>query len=363
MFNLASFDHLRTDPRVAFKRETVGGKDVVIVAYMIADKEFWDQEMALETRGAVFDAETGFCLSRPFEKFFNVGERDETQMHRLNFENARVFEKRDGSMITPALINGKIYLKSKKSFFSDVAKAAQEVASPYILELCRACCTNFLTPIFEFTHPDHKIVIDYGVKPKFVLLAIRRNDTGDYLDVETVRCLASSYGIEYIREFDLTAEEIVDQMKTLQNFEGYVITLADGRRVKMKTDWYLRNHRVMTGLRIRDVAEAVADETIDDLKSALSLDGKDLTPIEEIEHRVVTEIDQIRVETEALLNSIRLLPTRKEAALKYGKHENFGLAMKLYDGKEVDYAKVWKARRLKEMPLRCVYNEKFGGDG
>lgn len=51
MFYLHDFDHLRNDPRVAFKTENVNGKDVVIVTYMIADNDFWEQPLALEARG------------------------------------------------------------------------------------------------------------------------------------------------------------------------------------------------------------------------------------------------------------------------------------------------------------------------
>ena len=356
MFCLSDLDHLRGDPRVAFKHETVDGKDVVIVTYMIADRDFWQQNLATETRGAVFCADTGICLSRPFEKFFNVGEREDTQSRNINFTDMRVFEKRDGSMITPVLINGKVFLKTKKSFFSDVAKEANASASKELLEFCEVCIKQGITPIFEFTHPECKIVIDYGKEPTFVLLAGRRMDTGEYVDISSLAVTA----VPVIKEFHLSVNEIFEQMKTLTNFEGYVVALTDGRRVKFKTEWYLRNHHLMTELRVRDVAEAVADECIDDIKSALSLEGKDLAPIEAIEKLVVDEIDQIRLDAEALLGCIRLQASRKEAAAKFCGNENFGLAMMLFDGKEVDYAKVWKSRRLKQISLRCVHNENFG---
>lgn len=356
---LSDFDHLRADPRVVFKEEEVGGKAVVIVSYMIADKEFWQKPLALETRGATFCAETGECLARPFEKFFNVGEREDTLIHRINFDGARVFEKRDGSMITPVLINGGVFLKSKKSFFSEVAKKAQESASPQLLEFCRVFCEQGLTPIFEFTHPECRVVLDYGSEPKFVLLAVRHNGTGEYVDISSVKPIAECYNVGIIEEYELSTDEILHHMKTRKNFEGYVVNLKDGRRVKFKTEWYLRNHRVQTELRVRDIAEAVADEVIDDMKSSLSLEGKDLAPVEEIERQVVAEIDKIRADTEELLSQIRALPSRKEAAAKFGRNENFGLAMKLYDGKEVNYAKAWKSRHLGQVSLRAVYSSNF----
>lgn len=306
-----------------------------------------------------FCAETGICLSRPFEKFFNVGEREDTQLHRLCFKKARVFEKRDGSMITPARINGKIFLKTKKSFYSDVARIANNVATKNLLKFCDVCIDQRITPIFEFTHPDCQIIIDYGNQPEFILLAGRNIDTGEYIEINDLASIANHYDIPVIKEFNLSVDEIIEQKKVLTNFEGYVVVLADGRRVKIKTDWYLRNHNLKAKLRVRDVAKAIADEAIDDIKSILSLEGNDLTPIEEIEKIVVEQIEQIRRDTEILLDQIRAQPSRKQAAAKFCDNVNFSLAMKLLDNKEVDYVKVWKTRYLKQFSLQNIYNKNF----
>jgi tRNA splicing ligase len=108
--NISALDHLRDNKMIAFKTESVAGKDVIIVSYMIGNKELWDDPLARECRGITFDAETGDCICTPFEKFFNVGEREETQEHVLPWNNIKhVYEKRDGSMLTPVLIDGKVF--------------------------------------------------------------------------------------------------------------------------------------------------------------------------------------------------------------------------------------------------------------
>jgi tRNA splicing ligase len=50
-----------------------------------------------ECRGLIFDGETGNLISRPYHKFFNVGEKDETQLHKINLNEPHVvLEKLDG---------------------------------------------------------------------------------------------------------------------------------------------------------------------------------------------------------------------------------------------------------------------------
>jgi RNA ligase len=51
-----------------------------------------------ECRGLIFDAD-GNLMSRPFHKFFNVNERDETQSHAVDMTSEHVImEKMDGSI-------------------------------------------------------------------------------------------------------------------------------------------------------------------------------------------------------------------------------------------------------------------------
>ena len=56
-----------------------------------------------ECRGLIFD-KAGVLISRPFHKFFNVNEREETQMNVIDLGQPHVImEKMDGSMIRPLI--------------------------------------------------------------------------------------------------------------------------------------------------------------------------------------------------------------------------------------------------------------------
>src|SRR5207253_1246886 len=46
----------------------------------------------------------------------------------------------------------------------------------------------------------------------------------------------------------LSLEELLQTQKDRQHFEGFVLRFADGRRVKVKTDWYLQMAKIMANL-------------------------------------------------------------------------------------------------------------------
>jgi len=55
--------------------ESVAGETVITVCYMIAKEDTFNSEWLRECRGIVFEKKTGRLLSRPFHKFFNIGEK------------------------------------------------------------------------------------------------------------------------------------------------------------------------------------------------------------------------------------------------------------------------------------------------
>lgn len=355
--NIRDLNHLRTNSMIRFKTEVVDGFPVEIVSYMIGDKELWDDPAALETRGNAYDVQTGECICACFPKFFNVGERVDTQPDIVKDSFIEVFEKRDGSMVTPALINDKIYWKTKKSFYSEVALLAQSLV-PDNINLMSWSCLPLYTPIFEFTHPDTRIVLDYGNEPNFTLLAIRENETGKFLSWIQMMNFSKAFNIPVIKKFEKSWDELMHDVENAVGIEGYVLVLEDGRRVKLKTQWYLEMHRTMTELRERDVVEAVLNESVDDMKSLLSSQGKDLAPIEKIEKQVAEEIAVIR---DQVGNIVRVNSGKsvKDVAIENKDNPLFSLIMSEFRGKEANYTDYWKRNRLQDFSLRCVYNSNF----
>lgn len=362
---ISDFSHLQRFDAVRFKTEMVGDQAFTILCYMISDAALWDEPLGKETRGHVFDA-SGALVSMPFEKFFNYRENKFTQPSEVGHIRIRnVFEKRDGSLMTPVLVKHQVHWKTKKSFYSDVAIEAaantkfvnQASLSAYLL------CMD-LTPIFEYTSRNFKIVVDYGHEPALTLLAIRVNATGEYMTWPAVTDVAQRFGVETVKRMDIepgtTLDDLEHALETAEGVEGYVVELENGMRLKLKSPWYLRLHHVNTDLRERDIAEMFVDETLDDVKSTISLAGMTLDAVEAIESRVTHEMNDIMDRTRELKGWIQLQSSRKEAAEKFRGCDVFGLAMKLLDNKEPDYVTFWKRNFLKQnYSLTCVYNENF----
>lgn len=352
---LQDLDHLRDDKRIRFSEETVNCETVTIVCYMVASPDLWDKRLATECRGVVFNAQ-GDCISRPFNKFFNVGECEATQLHNLP-DLTEVLEKRDGSMLVPVLVGGQIAWKTKKSFYSDVAVDAAKNVPSEVIELAKDILEMNMTPVFEYTSEQNRIVLDYGSEPNFVLLAIRRNETGEYASHDTMNAIAEAYGVEVIKKYDLSLQDCLNQVKTLENFEGWCLRdSATGFYVKLKTEWYLRMHRARTELRERDVADMVIEETVDDIKSALSLDGFDLTPIEEIEKSVACELSELRNIVEDFVDMIEDETDFKAIALRFKDYTTFSLIMSVVRGKEPDYKRYWVNNFRENYSLKPVYS-------
>lgn len=355
---LGDLDHLRNNKQIRFAEETINDETVTIVCYMVASHDLWDIPYAKECRGIVFNSQ-GACVSRPLHKFHNVGEREDTQVHNLP-ELTEILEKRDGSLLVPVLVGGKIAWKTKKSFYSEVAVEASKHVPENITRFSHWMVSHNFTPIFEYTSPFNKIVLDYGPEPKFVLLAIRHNSTGRYQEHHDMLEFAGDFGIEVIQKYDLALEDCLKQSKILENFEGWCLrNPTTGFYVKQKTEWYLRNHRAQTELRERDVADMVIAETIDDIKSALAIDGFDLAPIEEIERFVVQELSAIRGVVESFVAKIEDKTNFKQIASDFKDRPMFSLIMSYVRGKEPDYKRYWINNHRENYSLKGVYNKNF----
>ena len=373
--HISELEHLRELPSVKFKEETVEGEIFTIVTYMVADPEIWKQKNGIEARGITFDS-SGFCVSRPFVKFFNFGENESTSIANIyDLEVVNIFDKIDGSMVHPVLVGkdrDKVVFKTNKSFFSDVAIRATKLLHSEGFEHIKKFIIKQLqqgvTPIFEFTSPDHKIVLDYGQEDKLTLLAMRHNETGQHCAWDYVESLARRWEIPVVESVGnkfprgtatWTFEHIVKQLRDARDIEGVVVLLENGKRVKVKCPWYVKMHRVMTDIRHRDVAEMVADGYVDDLiGSILSVEpGFDLTEIRKIEAQVISELNELSIVARQIAAEYN--GDKKELFRKFGYSKVFKQACVILAGKEPDFVKLWKKNFLKEYSLKVVYNKNF----
>jgi T4 RnlA family RNA ligase len=356
--NLSELEHFRSNPMIQFKEETVNGVEVVIPVYMISTPELWRETHALELRGHVYDKISSQLISAALPKFFNVGENDYTQEHQLSWhEGVMAYNKFDGSMITFALINDKVYAKTKKSFYSDVAILAQDFldndpdGQRYVAGI-KGMLKQGASPIYEFWHPEWQIVLNYGDKVMFEYLGYRDMNTGEWLP--------STKSLGYDRSQEIAKD--LNKFREEEGVEGVVIQFLDGRLVKVKTTWYMQQHHVRTDMRERDIAELAALEKIDDVKSLVTESGMDISLIEDIEKRVAEIIVDIKnyVEYTVRLERDKVGTSAKDMAQLYGDNRYFRLIMQQFRDQEPSYVQYFLQNHLKQdFGLKSIYNPKF----
>jgi len=370
MLNITSLSEFRS--KVAHKeeiREADLGAGCTSFCYMVAGEDTFSDEWARECRGIVFNTAGGFVAARPLHKFFNVNERESTRVERLDWSKVeRVMAKLDGSMIHTVWTEAGVRLKSKKSFDSAVAKAAEDwmhgQADLRVWRFVNGVVARGKTATFEWTAPDARIVLFYP-EPELQLLHVRDNVTGEYATLRELQGWAAGYGVKVVSEVNefwqpgahleafgadewkVDVDALLKAAKTREGVEGWVIQFEGGEMVKLKTEWYLKRHRAMTFLRERDVAQLVLDEGLDDLKSLLVGDGVDITQVLEVEARVLHDLRELALAVDLAVSEDQRLD-RKSFALKHAGTEYFGLKMTKYLGKEPNFKEYFERNLLRE---------------
>lgn len=292
-----------------------------------------------ECRGIIFDLQ-GNLMSRPFHKFFNVSEKEETQVHVIDMSQPHVImEKMDGSMIRPILVNGVVRLATKMGVTS-VAEEAENFlvdSTQYfkIYKWLKNCVTSGVTPIFEYVAPTNKIVIDYA-EPKLVLLAMRNNITGNYyMPDQTPFEVVPMYG-----SVDGGLTEYIARAREMQGREGDVIRFADGHMLKVKNDWYVRIHKTKDLIRSdRNIADIIVNEQLDDILPLL--DATDLATVRAYELRFDAALENALERLEGLVTLARALHggNKKEVAINFipnlKNKEDASFIFSALDGKEL----------------------------
>lgn len=273
-------------PHIAGKSEFIkvekdGGYTVINYVFQ-SDSTFppvTDETSAIlrECRGIIFDTATGKILSRRFSKFFNLGEKPDTTDLDVSKPH-HVLDKLDGSMISPLMVGGGIRWASKMGI-TDVAMQAEIFVQnrPEYLALAQECLADGMTPIFEWMSTQNRIVLDYG-PDQLTLVAVRHNETGDYVQRETLEWKAQTLGILLVAAVSTSLSSVsqfVEDLRQKENVEGVVITFADGHMVKVKTDWYVQLHRAKDKIaRERHLIALILDDGLDDLLPALPEDDR-----------------------------------------------------------------------------------------
>lgn len=344
--------HIANNPEI---NVNVHENGATVVCYSINGPDTFSSPFLRECRGITFDQD-GKITARSLHKFFNVGEKADTQVDAIDWSQvARVMDKRDGSMITSMVINNQVVCKTKKSFTTSQAKKAEAyiAANPAYEQFARFMHLAGLTPTFEWTGSADRIVLLYPTE-ELVLTQLRNNVTGEYeLDLaKWVNGMKILTVAEFaLDEFDISA--LLEKVKTQTHVEGYIVQFKNGDMVKLKTPWYLELHRTVTFTRTRDVARMVIDETVDDFKAYLSSIGESLDKVIEIERRVCFAIATIKNCVDGFYEN-NMCADRRGFVESAKTQLYFPLIMDKYSGKEPKYKEYFLKHHIAEYDLDCL---------
>ncbi len=273
-----------------------------------------------ECRGIMFD-ENGDILSRPFHKFFNAGERPETQFNVISKEMSKVtvYPKMDGSMVRPVRMpDGRFRLGTRMGLTDVAMKAEQYLIDTNQWDHYRAffdyCYQSQLTPLFEYCAPDNRIVVQYH-HPMLVLLNIRNNLNGVYygphhpIANELLRVKVDHHHTLDIHWFVESVKE------DNSGIEGHVIELSGGNLIKLKTDWYVTIHRTRDSImHEKHIVRAILEGTIDDIIA--NVPAEDAEAIQKFQKEFWDGyMDTVKVITSMYDNVRRQFSTQKDFAL------------------------------------------------
>jgi RNA ligase len=278
-------DAVKDMPEIGVREDHENGYGYIM--YQVAFEEtFADPEKAdtqyekmrrlllREARGIKYDLETRQIISRPYHKFFNIGEKPESLPNLIDFTRSHVIlEKLDGSMLTPLLKKrtNEILWMTKRGVTSVADTALQFlVDNPRYDSFCRSMISLGQTPIFEWCTRKQRIILDYGPEDRMVLTGIRVNDSGEYMRYNDMVSLADTWNITVVKAlpFSVTdVDEFIKLTRALEGEEGYIVRFDNGEMYKIKGDWYCLIHKTFDNLRFeKDVIRLILSGDLDDAK-------------------------------------------------------------------------------------------------
>ncbi len=201
--------------------------------------EGWTLPLRL-CRGIIF-SRRGKLLAKPFAKFFNYGEHEETKILPDGPFEATV--KHDGHLGIIFEYENKFWLTTRGDFQSRTSKIGGEMLAAYANAYAwKASVPKDLTVLVEIIHPSTKVHLDYAGDEKFILIgACDRKTLKDLTHAELYN-LGALVGLPVTELWSI--KSVSDMRKlmenlTIQNREGFVARYPDGLRVKFKFATYI----------------------------------------------------------------------------------------------------------------------------
>ena len=271
-------------------------------------------EFSLFSRGLLLDLTNKKVLHWCYSKFFNMNQRPETNYNILKDKGPfEVSEKIDGSMIL-VMQNpntGKFHCHTKGSLDSPHGLYATSIIPERVQD---QKLIEKYSLIFELVAKQFQIVVNYtrkGYKEGLYLTGAREKATNRLLTYAEVTELAKDLDLPCIKTYSFESlDHLIEESQNLSILdEGFVLRWEPELLVKVKGPKYLEMHKFISYLSDRNILEAVANNTADDLIS--------LCP-DEFQQEVLSKISKFK---NRVVELTKICYTNYEAAPKGSRKE------------------------------------------
>ena len=293
---------------------------------LIRERSHYNMKIRRECRGLIFDTATGNLISRPYHKFFNAGEREETAINKINlYEPHVVLEKLDGSMIRPIPTKEGFRLATKAGV-TDVAMNAEYFIADkkHYSQFIHKCFQRNITPIFEWCSRKNRIVVDYP-EDQLILTAMRYVSDGNYVHYDAMKNYASARDIPVVKAVDGLAVQNIDlfvkQVREWDDGEGVVLRFDNGHMVKVKADEYVLRHKSKDQIsQEKNVLQVILDDSVDDVVPLLTPD--DANRLKEFQGVFWASVVDLCIDMDHLFQiGTKKYPDKKDFAVEYVQKE------------------------------------------
>ena len=330
------------------KKTQVNGVNVSIFNYRLATaQDFFkplkdsDEIQASELRGITFiHAESGVERYLMLHKFFNLDQTEGYLYSQVKHKKiVRIQDKADGSMIRFLRVNNVLVAKTKGEFITQQAAMAMDVVSKNsrLKSFIEKTLDQNLAAIFELTSFANQIVLNYS-KTELQLLQLREESTGKYLDIYNHE-LVKTYNVLTATNEELESlESLVAKKPVVEGREGWIVTMDDSQMLKIKTQWYMDRHGLLTSSMVRenDLVNLILTETLDDAMAMIVEGDPRRKYAESLQKALAVYMERALKSVTALVASYN--GSKKDFALANKSHEWFAIAVRFVDAPDEEKA-------------------------
>ena len=226
------------------------GLDCLLINPAINPK--WNKDNHFN-RSIVVDKNTLQVYSCGWPKFFNYGESSELYPNIIDYTDINVFNKMDGSLVICDYVNDVFSMRTRgtadyrsQENYKDFE--ALRIIYPRLLDVVREY--NHISFLFEIETPNNVIVIRSN-DIKFTFLGAINKKELTCLSENEIDYLAVRMGVNRPKKHKFSGlSELNADVKNWIGEEGVVVSYNKNQnRIKIKSDWYTKLHRLATGIK------------------------------------------------------------------------------------------------------------------